>query len=121
METILNYLDTRVGIISLLTGIVLLIMSFIMYKFPPKKINIFYGYRTPASMQNQQTWDFAQKDSASRMFSLGGIMIITAFLNLFVKISQGISTIIGVALMISGLFVAVFLTEKAIKRNFPKE
>ncbi len=121
METILNYLDSRVGIISLLVGIVLLILSFIMYKFPPKKINIFYGYRTPSSMQSQETWDFAQRYSTFGMFLLGIIMLIIASVNLFVKINQGISTIIGMAVMISGLAIMIFMTERAIKKNFPKK
>lgn len=39
--------------------------------FPPKKINSFYGYRTPRSMKNQENWDFAQKYAGQLMLSWG--------------------------------------------------
>jgi len=121
MVAILNYLNDRVGIISLLVGTVLLIISFITYKFPPKKINIFYGYRTVASMQSQKTWDFAQKDSVFKMFFLGLIMLAVSSLNLFFDINQEVATVIGLIVMVAGMVIMIFMTEKAIKKNFPKE
>lgn len=121
MIAVLDYLNTRIGIISLLVGIVLIILSLVMYKFPPKKINIFYGYRTAASMKSQQAWDFAQKNSTAKMFQLGVVMLAVSSLNLFVDISQGFATILGMAVMVLGIGFMIFQTEKAIKRNFPNE
>ena len=61
MSDILNYLANRVGIVSFLTGIILIIYGLIMMKFPPKEINLFFGYRTERARKNQEVWDFAQK------------------------------------------------------------
>ena len=41
--------------------------------WPPKKINMTYGYRTTRSMKSQSAWDFAQKYSAKWMNGLGGM------------------------------------------------
>jgi uncharacterized membrane protein len=46
---------------------VLFIISFLFYKYPPKKINGLYGYRTYQSMQNQENWDFAYAISSKFM------------------------------------------------------
>ena len=47
--------------------LVLFIISFLFYKYPPKKINGLYGYRTYKSMQNQEKWDFANAISSKFM------------------------------------------------------
>jgi uncharacterized membrane protein len=47
--------------------LVLFIISFLFYKYPPKKINGLYGYRTYQSMQNQENWDFANAISSKFM------------------------------------------------------
>ena len=60
MDTILEYCNQML----LLVGIVFILAGSIMYVFPPKKINSFYGYRTASSMQSQQKWNFAQTYSA---------------------------------------------------------
>ena len=43
----------------LTTNGLLFLLSIIFWKFPPKKINHFYGYRTPKAMQNLEIWNFA--------------------------------------------------------------
>lgn len=53
-----NSIEYSVGI---LIPLLLLILCWYTYKFPPKKINGVYGYRTSSSMKSQQNWDYAQK------------------------------------------------------------
>jgi len=52
------------------TGIIV-IVAIIFMLFPPKKINSLYGYRTPHSMKNQQTWEEANKYSAKLLLLTG--------------------------------------------------
>ena len=35
------------------------LLSIMFWKFPPKKINNWYGYRTHKTMLNQKIWNFA--------------------------------------------------------------
>ncbi|TBX71214.1 SdpI family protein [Flavobacterium silvisoli] len=121
METLLNYLNQRIGITTFLIGVVLTITAILTKLFPPKKINYLYGYRTAASMKNQQTWDFAQKYSTKIMVSLGLGLIAFSFLDAVMDISEVTSTGLGIGLMILGFIYMMITTEKAIKKNFPNE
>jgi len=121
MEEILNYLAERIGIVSFLVGIIFTITAIILYRFPPKKINYFYGYRTASSMKNQQVWDFSQKYSAIKMIQIGLFLIVVSFLNLIVDINQEQATFLGIALMILACIYMMIMTEKAIKKNFPNK
>ncbi|MDP4178039.1 MAG: SdpI family protein [Bacillota bacterium] len=40
-------------------SIVYAIIGFFLIKFPPKKINMFYGWRTPSATKNIDNWNFA--------------------------------------------------------------
>jgi uncharacterized membrane protein len=41
----------------------MLMIALIVYKFPPKKINHLYGYRTSRSMKNETVWNYANSYS----------------------------------------------------------
>jgi len=88
MKEILDSFADRVSIISFLVGIVFTLAGVIVYLFPPKQINYFYGYRTKSSMKSKDAWDFSQKYSAVRMFLIGIFLFLTSFLNPWMGISQ---------------------------------
>jgi len=121
MTEFLNYLADRIGIVALLTGIIFIFAGLIMMKYPPKEINHFYGYRMPSVMKSQERWDFAQKFSSVKSFQLGVVLFVVSFLNPLIGINQLQSCIIGIGVMILGCAYMVFVTEKAIKKNFPNK
>ena len=47
--------------ILFLSGGIFYLAALVLSKFPLKKINYFYGYRTKASMKSQESWNFSQK------------------------------------------------------------
>lgn len=47
-------------IIILLVPALILACGVISLNRPPKQINSFYGYRTPRSMRDKRSWDYAQ-------------------------------------------------------------
>lgn len=118
MDEILNYIAESIGFMSFLVGIIFTSAAMILYRFPPKKVNYLYGYRTTSSMQNQQVWDFSQKFSAIKMLQLGLLLIVISFLNFFITISQENATFLGIGIMILGCIYIFSATEKAIKKNF---
>ena len=59
--------------VSFLVAVIFIALGFIMMKFPPKKINNIYGYRTPFAMKNQEIWDEAQRHGGFSMMILGTI------------------------------------------------
>lgn len=48
-------------ITTIIIPIFSLICGLVTKKFPPKKINSFYGYRTTKSMKSDENWQAAQK------------------------------------------------------------
>lgn len=99
--------------------IFMLIISFIYFKYPPKKINYLYGYRTRRSMQNDGTWTFANKCAAKLLinFSIYSLFIPPILYFLYPENNFIITIIIHTALILSVLY----FTELQLKIKFKKE
>ncbi|WP_425269344.1 SdpI family protein [Flavobacterium limicola] len=67
----------------LLCGSIFIIVGFILYGYPPKKINYLYGYRTSSSMKNSEVWTFSQKYASVKMIQSGFILLVVSFAGLF--------------------------------------
>ncbi|MBA2871250.1 putative membrane protein [Anoxybacillus calidus] len=59
----------------LLVGLLFLGSGFLLFWFPPKKINGIYGYRTPKSMENEKNWVVANRYS-SQLFIVFGLLLL---------------------------------------------
>ena len=108
-------------LIPLFTGPIFIITGFILYKFPPKKINALYGYRTANSMKDQLHWDFAQQFSAKEMMIGGFLLSLTSFFGLFLEFPEFIEVIVGFVLMFLFITILFTRTEKALKTHFSKD
>ena len=98
-------------------AIAYIILGLFMIKFPPKKINYFYGYRTPGSMKSQNRWNFAQIYSAKEFIKSGiGVLIISSILysvtDTFIE-----PLLVGILIVIS-VIIPVLKTELALKKKF---
>lgn len=103
-----------------LCGAIFILIGFLTKRYPPKKINHLYGYRTAKSMQSQERWDYAQTHSAREMIRVGLIMCLLAVPAYFVQLQVWLS--LGLAVFILLLFcVWLFLnTEKSLDKKFGK-
>ncbi|MGL2965413.1 SdpI family protein [Flavobacterium sp. XGLA_31] len=104
-----------------LTGVIFVIAAGISLRFPPKKINHLYGYRTGNSMKNQQVWDFSQKYSCIKMLQGGFFLVAFSFLGMVLHPGEKQQVIIGIALSVLVCVYLFWTTERAIKKNFPNE
>lgn len=104
--------------ITALVGGIFFVAGFIMLKFPPKKVNYLYGYRTNSSMKNQNTWDFAQKYSAREMMVTGLFLAASSLLVLFSDFGSFLKLGVGIAFVILAVVILLIRVEKAIKRRF---
>jgi len=101
----------------LLVGIIFIIAGIIMLKFPPKKINMLYGYRTSLSMKNQKNWDFAQRYSSVLMMYCGfGLLLFSGF-GLIFTVSTGQGVLITSIALFAIVVILFYFTERAIKQN----
>ena len=107
--------------ILLLTGGCFSLAGYITKRFPPKKINHLYGYRTKTSMRNQEVWDFAQRYSASEMIKSGIIMLILAGFAWFAEVQFKGDIFVAIGLTVIFPLVMLFQIETELKKRFPKE
>ncbi len=103
-------------VIHLIIGPPLIILSYLFMRFPPKKINAIYGYRTPRSMRNQEAWDFANKYSSELMFyfclSVPLFQIVSYF-----SIGPKPAALASTGYLTVGLIVLVIITEVKLKKR----
>lgn len=106
-------------LINFLTGAIFIIVALIQLKFPPKKINSLYGYRTKNSMKSQETWDFAQLYSAKLMLRFGGLLFLIAILLENVSLSKLEYEVVASIFIISSIVVLMLvIVERRLKKRF---
>ena len=94
----------------------MLLLGWLLKKFPPKKINHLYGYRTQRSMKNQSTWEAANAYSSLVFFkvSLYCFFIPVALYFLYPQLNVLITIITNTLL----LLYVLYATEKHFKVPF---
>jgi len=94
----------------------MLLLGWLLKKFPPKKINHLYGYRTQRSMKNQATWEAANTYSTLVFFkiSLYSFFIPVVLYFLFPQLNVLITIITNTLL----LLYVLYATEKYLKSRF---
>lgn len=103
----------------LTTNGLLFILSLIFWKFPPKKINNLYGYRTHKTMQNQDIWEFSNTFFNQNLMVYSGISFLAGLLFAYLLPSQ--TSWQPMALVLLTILVCIIKTEKALKANFTEE
>lgn len=104
-------------LVCVLCGLIYIITGQIVLRYPPKKINDFYGYRTSRSKKSQAHWDYAQKESSKYIIQSGYYCLLTCALFLLFETGKAG---IWIAIILTTLypFISVIQTEKALKKNF---
>ena len=102
---------------ALLVAGLIQIIAILFKLFPPKKINLFYGYRTGFAMQNHDTWTEANKFSVNVMFRgavINLIIALTAQIILPPNAALFITTVATLGMMV----VVIVMTEKYLRKLF---
>ena len=94
----------------------MLLLGWLLKKFPPKKINHLYGYRTQRSMKNQASWEAANTYSSLVFFkvSLYSFFIPVALYFLYPQLNVLITIITNTLL----LLYVLYATEKHLNSRF---
>jgi uncharacterized membrane protein len=97
----------------------LVLVVFLLFKKkPPKERNIVYGYRTPASMRNQDTWKEANEYSAKwgvrLVWGVLGFIQIPTFL--FMKMEESI--MISSGALVVAVVAVIIMTEIRLRKVF---
>lgn len=103
--------------ICFLCGALYVLIGWYVKKYPPKKINELYGYRTRRSKKSQAHWDFAQIRSAEQMIQSGYYTILLGGVFLLFD-SNTTNTWIAIILATLLPCLYVFTIEKELKDHF---
>ncbi len=108
---------------QLFIPLTMLIIGFLFSQHVPKTINPVWGYRTTRSMKNKDTWVFAHHFSG-RLFKKWGLylLVFTLLMELILMGAEDIPFAIGGDFLyipqLIVLFIPIFLTEHALRKNF---
>ena len=98
----------------------MLLIGWLFYKFTPKKINDFMGYRTYRSMKSQEAWDYANKTSAKGLIYVGVATTIVQIIAI-ILMPEPFPILCATSFMVSALFIVIVRVEKQLKKLFPDE
>jgi uncharacterized membrane protein len=101
------------------TNGLLFLLSILFYKFPPKKINSLYGYRTVKAMQNQQIWDFANGIFNKNLLIYSGISLLGSVL--LASFTSKELTWQPMLLVLLSVLVSVIKTERGLSNNYTEK
>lgn len=103
----------------LTTNGLLFLLSIIFWKFPPKKINKFYGYRTFKAIQNLDIWNFANTIFNKNLLLYSGISFLGAMLLATISVAE--ITWQPMVLAMLSIIVSIIKTERALNDHFTEE
>ena len=116
---ILEDFQNVIFIILSIMGIGFFVVGIFLMKFPPRRINGLYGYRTSRSMQNHDAWNYSQRYSAKIMVVLGVLYLGLSIVSLFVpKIDDVYSALLSIFVVLIGVFAMFFKTERKLAKKF---
>ena len=100
--------------------VMIIVIGYLMNKYPPKKPNWFIGYRTRKSIQNNDIWKTANQYCGALWIKLGILMIIITsiifvlvYLNL-INFTENLLIIVTITEVII-LVQTIFIVENKIK------
>jgi len=100
------------------SGLCIAAAGWFQSRFPPKKINRTYGYRTAKSMANDDAWHFAQDYSAGRMLRYGLVTCAISPLGWFLHWDPVVQVVLGLLALVPPIVLVVVTTERAISQQF---
>lgn len=105
-------------LILIIVGPIYFLAGLLLFKYPPKKINSLYGYRTNRSMKSQKIWDYAQKKSAKEMMKVGLTMGLFSTLDLIFEIPELWGLVVGLAMLVVLSVGLLLKVERNLRMTF---
>ncbi len=111
--------------VSLIYDLVLFIPGWIMWRFPPRKINWFYGFRTARSMKSAETWTYANRRCGRLFMMLSAVFLGILLLSCLALWAFGMPAedpetllLFPTGLLLFFIFLPILIVEKELKRKF---
>lgn len=105
-----------------LIPLLIIVVGFFMFKYPPKKINWFIGYRTRKSMENEKVWKEANKYCGNIWIKLGIVMLLLSFiLTLLIHFYSIILTETMLSIIVLSQVAVLLISCIIIEKNIRKK
>lgn len=104
---------------QLVLSVVFILAGLIMAKYPPRKINPLYGYRTRRSMQSTDAWKYAQRISSRRMVAAGLAGLLLFIAGWLLNLKEGVQGIMLIASLLLIVVYVIYSVERSLARKFP--
>ena len=113
-------------IVNLILPVTMILLGRYYSRKAPKNINWVYGYRTPMSTKNKETWEFAHKYFGKLWYKFGIILLPASIIAMLFVLGKSEHIIGIVGEIICGVQVVMMVlvvhpTERALKKNFDKD
>jgi uncharacterized membrane protein len=103
--------------LHLLPGLLVLLIGFIIHRWPPKHVNWFYGFRTHYSMRDEANWHEGNRYYAKLIIGIG---FVSVFISLvcFYALPLLASLLVPLACMLPLFMASIVLTNQHLKRRY---
>ena len=114
----------------LFAPLLLTVLAWVFYRYPPTTINPWYGYRTPLSMKNIDTWQTANRLAARYNLFLSVGVLGATLLCMIVLGKSGLLTVFGslksfffwvMGISTSVILLTILLVEYALRKRFDRQ
>jgi len=102
-------------LIPLIIGLTYLMAGVLLWRFPPKKVNSIYGYRTPRSMKSKKNWDFAQQYAAVKLMRWGFFLALLGLPGLLIRMDYKTAIVVSLIPAIVVIIFPILRTERKLK------
>ena len=117
-----DYIMYSLLILNFIIPFVMVLLGYLLKKYPVTDRNSGCGYNTPASRSSQEHWDYAQEIAPDIFLGLGirlGITEVILNVCLFIfKVTAAQSLLAGIAIGVIFLLLGFYRTKTKIKNRF---
>jgi uncharacterized membrane protein len=104
---------------QLVLSVAFILVGLIMAKYPPRKINPLYGYRTRRSMQSTDAWKYSQRISSRRLVVAGFGGLLLFFAGWALGLNEGVQAILLIACLLFIVVYVIYSVERSLAKKFP--
>ena len=108
---------------SLLIPVIMLVFGWLFRRQAPKKINVWYGYRSARSMKNEDTWVFAHQHIGRTWMLVGAVLLVISVIPMIAVYGKdddtvGVVSLVLLFVQMLPMIMSLIPTERALKRTF---
>ncbi|MBC5993291.1 SdpI family protein [Pontibacter cellulosilyticus] len=103
--------------LHLLPGLFVLLIGFILYSKPPKRINWIWGFRTHYSMRDEKNWHEGNRYYAKFILAIGFISLPVGLV-CYYTLPLLPSLLVPIGIMLLLFMLSIYVTNEHLKRKF---